>query len=904
MSVPQIGKWHAGMSREELIPIRRGFNHSLGLLGGACGHYDYLRCKGYPDKQCHADLWRDGAPAYGETGTYSTDLFTDEAVRIIREHDTSTPLFIFLAYTNVHGPFESPTDLYERYWERGEVKALYRHTECSELDTEATCSNAKGWCVWDGACGEKECGDYENDRRTCRQNGCEYSEDSGQCYQRQWLAEMEELGADMCYNPVDMGDHSDACYRERQRNFLGMLSAVDESVANVTRVLKARGMWDNTLLIFSSDNGGVSHDSPKEVRNLPLRGSKGGEYEGGVRVASFAAGGLIPAEYRGQRVDGLMHLADWYATFCTLAGGERCAYDPVAAEAGLPQPDSLNMWPMISGTNKTSPRTELMLCSGRPGARKGKHGFVMWPYKLLLQENDDMCNTAPCLFDLRVDEGERTDLFESTEPDLVAVRHEVIARNHSMSMTYYQQPGSADSDVDGQSFWEASQMCHFWSPWQDDCAVHEISDSPRIACLSDTTEDRSCWWDGRTCADDRMSTHRWRAVSAFKKPTMCCEADSECSDAVAESTCRFSPYNTVIGENSGVGVCTPWHECDRDSHCADPAAARCNTAAALHKCVPCDDDAQCARNVRGGLSKCRAGVCVVPAAGEKATLRPRWMFSEQLCGGEATGCVVAADKAECETAQLLLNVYDADTLVAESADPTAPPGCIYDEANRALAFNGHSESTVSPSADSWFQLCRCCEAGFALSADGSECVAEVPQAAQLSGGMPVCAAMGPGNCVDIVSAERCDAAAAELNVGSGNASGSGCEAGGTKICDCCVEGSVASAEGSVCELVVDCASISDGSRLSADCRCDGTVLVNECARGRFCWRDSTCQDEKEENECVCRHGTPKSSAACTEHGATQCASCHGRATMSADHVCVGTCWGCCSLACLLASGRC
>lgn len=54
------------------------------------------------------DLWKDDGPGYGSNGTYSTYLYTNEAVRIITQHNVSQPLFLYLPFHVTHTPLEAP----------------------------------------------------------------------------------------------------------------------------------------------------------------------------------------------------------------------------------------------------------------------------------------------------------------------------------------------------------------------------------------------------------------------------------------------------------------------------------------------------------------------------------------------------------------------------------------------------------------------------------------------------------------------------------------------------------------------------------------------------------------------------------------------------------------------------
>ena len=154
----------------------------------------------------------------------------------------------------------------------------------------------------------------------------------------------------------------------------GLVAALDEGVANVTKALKATGMWDNTLVVFQADNGGWLETSDEGGNNYPLRGGKSSDFEGGVRARSFMHGGFLETRYpnlTGTVNTGLMHSADWYATFVHLAGGVM----PVDDRA-VPACDSVNVWDSLSTANATrSARTSVVLAWCNEEAECGKTGI-------------------------------------------------------------------------------------------------------------------------------------------------------------------------------------------------------------------------------------------------------------------------------------------------------------------------------------------------------------------------------------------------------------------------------------------------------------------------------------------------------------------------------------------------
>jgi arylsulfatase A-like enzyme len=132
-----------------------------------------------------------------------------------------------------------------------------------------------------------------------------------------------------------------AALAEPRRTYAGMVAAEDEAVGQIVAALEAKGIRQNTLIVWSSDNGGPSPG--RVTSNGPLRAGKGTLYEGGVRVCAFATwdGHIKP----GSTVEAPLHIVDWYPTLARLAGASleqklpldgRDAWGAIAA--GAPSP--------------------------------------------------------------------------------------------------------------------------------------------------------------------------------------------------------------------------------------------------------------------------------------------------------------------------------------------------------------------------------------------------------------------------------------------------------------------------------------------------------------------------------------------------------------------------------------
>ena len=185
---------------------------------------------------------------------------------------------------------------------------------------------------------------------------------------------------------------------------------------------------------------------------------------------AFVSGGFLPEKMRGQKTEGYIHLADWYGTFCGLAGVDPT--DKKAAAAKLPPVDSLDMWPLISGENSTSPRTDVhasihALISGDYKLLTGRMGQAGWTGPQYPNQTNPKggiqamvdCGNTGCLFNIKDDPEERHNLA-STMPGTLKMMMEKMVKfnetyfNPSRGKTW---PGACDAVVD--------KYGGFWGPF-------------------------------------------------------------------------------------------------------------------------------------------------------------------------------------------------------------------------------------------------------------------------------------------------------------------------------------------------------------------------------------------------------------------------------------------------------
>ncbi len=190
-----------------------------------------------------------------------------------------------------------------------------------------------------------------------------------------------------------------------RRTYAAMVERMDHAIGRVLAAVREAGIADDTLVLFTSDNGGKVRAG---ARNRPLRGGKGSPYEGGVRVpAIWSWPGRIEA---GSQSDLPMHAVDVLPTFLHLAEATTAvAIDGVdlsgalTGEAALPSPD----------------RTLLLDLGQRTAAaRSGR-------FKLVVQ-GDRTGEPRAALYDLANDPSERNDV-SADHPEATAALQAQLA---------------------------------------------------------------------------------------------------------------------------------------------------------------------------------------------------------------------------------------------------------------------------------------------------------------------------------------------------------------------------------------------------------------------------------------------------------------------------------------------
>jgi arylsulfatase A-like enzyme len=155
--------------------------------------------------------------------------------------------------------------------------------------------------------------------------------------------------------------------------YAAMVEAMDLAVGKILAKLDELGLAKNTLIIFTSDNGGLSTSEGSPTSNLPLRGGKGWLYEGGIREPLVVRWPSVLKA--GQTIDTPVCSPDYFATLMDVAGGKTTS-----------KIDGVSLRPLLEGKGDLPERA---LCwhyphygnqGGAPGAaiRRGDWKLIQW----------------------------------------------------------------------------------------------------------------------------------------------------------------------------------------------------------------------------------------------------------------------------------------------------------------------------------------------------------------------------------------------------------------------------------------------------------------------------------------------------------------------------------------------
>ena len=376
------GKWHLGQ-QNGTPPWKRGFMRSLNSRYGEVYFPREMDRPGTENLYLNGKEMPKDSPIFGKDW-YSTDLFTDWGLKFIDEaRAEKKPFFLYLAQGAVHFPLRAPAEIIEKY--RGRY--------------------LQGW-------------DTLRESRHAKQI------QMGLVDPRWPMAPRPPEVPTWDTRPADRKERFD----QIMAVYAAMIDRIDFAMGKLVAGLEQRGVLDNTLILFLSDNGGNAEGGPPGVTrgegpiggpmsyvqlgmnwatlaNTPFRRYKHFTHEGGIStplIAYWPAG--IPAERRNAQETQPVHLVDIMATAVDLAG----AHYPRERDGHAIEPmQGISLRPAFDG--KPLARTQPIFWEheGNKAVRDGQWKLVM-RHRLPWQ-----------LFDMEADRTEQHDLI-AQHPELAA----------------------------------------------------------------------------------------------------------------------------------------------------------------------------------------------------------------------------------------------------------------------------------------------------------------------------------------------------------------------------------------------------------------------------------------------------------------------------------------------------
>lgn len=212
--------------------------------------------------------------------------------------------------------------------------------------------------------------------------------------------------------------------------YAAMVEAMDEAVGIVLDALDAQGLAENTVVVFTSDNGGLSTSEGHPTSNLPLRAGKGWLYEGGIRVPLLMRWpGVTP---KAALCDAPVTSTDFYPTLLDMAGL------PARAEQHA---DGMSLTPLLRGGARVA-REALYWHYPHYGNQGGSPGAAvrMGDWKLISFFEDQRVE----LYHLGEDPGEQHNLADAQPEKAAELREQLRAWQASVGARFPTRNPRAD----------------------------------------------------------------------------------------------------------------------------------------------------------------------------------------------------------------------------------------------------------------------------------------------------------------------------------------------------------------------------------------------------------------------------------------------------------------------------
>lgn len=200
------GKWHLGYHEKNRWPLQRGFEKYYGCIPGACSYF-------WPHGDRGITFMNKQLPPPDSSNYYTTDAFTDYAIRFVNEQNDENPFFLYLAYNAPHWPLHAKEKDIEKFvgkymigWDEVRKNRLKKQIKLGLLNSTTSLS--------------------ERDYRV-----------------RDW---------------EEVSDSQKVLSDYRMAVYAAQVFCLDYNIGKLVENLKTEGKYDNTLILFLSDNGGCA----------------------------------------------------------------------------------------------------------------------------------------------------------------------------------------------------------------------------------------------------------------------------------------------------------------------------------------------------------------------------------------------------------------------------------------------------------------------------------------------------------------------------------------------------------------------------------------------------------------------------------------------------------------------